>query len=186
MTTFKTPNGTQLPMLNLKGKDYLQVAHRLVWMREVMPKASIETSFIILEESHAICRAIIKDESGQLLATATKREDQKHFPDFMEKAETGAIGRALALCGFGTQFAPELDEGERVVDGPLTKKTNAPRDGVYRIPFGKYIDQTIEEAGLDNIFNYASWLHKSLAEKGEKPKPDVEEFFAQVKKARGA
>jgi hypothetical protein len=64
--------------------------------------------------------------------------------------------------------------------------SNASKSHEYRIPFGKYKGQTIAEAGLDECFNYASWLHKSLAEKGEKPKPDAEEFFAQVKKARGA
>ena len=31
---------------------------------------------------------------------------------------TGSIGRALAALGFGTQFAPEFDEGERIVDSP--------------------------------------------------------------------
>ena len=33
---------------------------------------------------------------------------------------TGAVGRALALCGFGTQFSPELDEtgGGRLADSP--------------------------------------------------------------------
>ena len=37
----------------------------------------------------------------------------------MEKAETGSIGRALALLGYGTQFcADELDEGDRIVDAP--------------------------------------------------------------------
>lgn len=58
--------------------------------------------------------------------------------------------------------------------------------GEYRIPFGKFKGQTIEEAGIDECYDYASWLHKSLAAKGEKPKPEAEEFFAQVKKARGA
>ncbi len=33
---------------------------------------------------------------------------------------TGSVGRALALCGFGTQFSPELDEvsGGRFADSP--------------------------------------------------------------------
>lgn len=31
---------------------------------------------------------------------------------------TGAIGRALAMCGYGTQFAPELEEGPRLADSP--------------------------------------------------------------------
>jgi hypothetical protein len=44
------------------------------------------------------------------------------FPEFMEKAETGALGRALALIGYGTQFcADDLDEGDRIVDSPVKK-----------------------------------------------------------------
>jgi hypothetical protein len=65
------------------------------------------------------------DETGMAIraATALKREDLSHFPDFLEKAETGSIGRALGMLGFGTQFAPEFDELEgrhepRVVDTP--------------------------------------------------------------------
>lgn len=46
-------------------------------------------------------------------------ETLEGFGDFIEKAETGAIGRALALVGFGTQFcADELDEGPRLADSP--------------------------------------------------------------------
>jgi hypothetical protein len=33
-------------------------------------------------------------------------EKAASFSDFLEKAETGAIGRALAALGYGTQFAP--------------------------------------------------------------------------------
>jgi hypothetical protein len=182
MTNFKTPKGTSLPMLSLKGKDYLQVAHRLVWMREEMPNASIETTFLKLEDNYAICRAVVKDGDSQLLATATKREDKTHFADFIEKAETGAIGRALALCGFGTQFAPELDEQDRIVDAPLPKK----HDGVFRFPFGKFEGKTIDEVGIDESFQYASWLHQDLAKKGKKPSPEIDLIFSEVKKARGA
>jgi hypothetical protein len=121
-TTFKTPKGTELPMLDLRGKPYLQVAHRLVWFREEHEDWGIETEFLTTSDSEqrAICSARIKDASGRIIATATKQEQARDFPDFIEKAETGAIGRALALCGYGTQFAPELDEGERIVDSPTT------------------------------------------------------------------
>jgi len=45
----------------------------------------------------------------------------------IEKAEAGAIGRALAFLGYGTQFAQELEtehtsEGAKVVDTPRTPK----------------------------------------------------------------
>lgn len=118
----KTPKGTELPILNLKGKDYLMVAHRLVWFREERPEWSIETEFKELTLEFAIAFAKIRDEQGRVIATAHKREDQKHFPDYTEKAETGAIGRALAYCGFGTQFAPELHEDERIVDAPIERR----------------------------------------------------------------
>lgn len=122
---FKTKNGTELPILNLKGKPYLQVAHRIQWFREEHPEGRIETNFLIpLTESSmiAVCKAKIFDGEGKLLAEATKREDMKHFQDFIEKCETGAIGRALALCGFGTQFAePDFDEvsSGRLADFPI-------------------------------------------------------------------
>ena len=54
-----------------------------------------------------------------------KSETMSDFRDYFEKAETKAIGRALAMLGYGTQFAPELDEAERVVDTPQPAKIAA-------------------------------------------------------------
>lgn len=121
MKTFKTPKGTELPLLDFRGKPYLQVAHRLVWFREERPDWSIETEIFRLENNAALGKASIKDASGKVVATGHKYEDVKGFGDFIEKAETGAIGRALALCGYGTQFAPEFDEGERLADAPIQR-----------------------------------------------------------------
>lgn len=39
----------------------------------------------------------------------------------MITGNTGAIGRALAMIGFGTQFAPEFDEEQRIVDSPVDR-----------------------------------------------------------------
>jgi len=118
-SSITTPKGTKLPLLDLRGKDYLQVAHRLVWFREEHPTWTIETEPLTIQPDHAIFHARVKDETGRTLATGTKHESKQGFFDFIEKAETGAIGRALALCGYGTQFAPEFDEGERIVDSPV-------------------------------------------------------------------
>lgn len=120
-----TAKGTVLPLLNLKGKDYLMVGYRMVWFREVHPLGMMETQIIQLNETTAIVKATISVPVGDgsrflKLAEATKREDAKHFPDFLEKAETGALGRALAISGFGTQFSlPEFEEGDRLADSPL-------------------------------------------------------------------
>jgi hypothetical protein len=57
-------------------------------------------------------------EGGQ--ATGYGTETQADFADFCERAETRALGRALAVLGFGTQLVgQDLTEGEHVVDAPV-------------------------------------------------------------------
>jgi hypothetical protein len=130
MKTVKTPKGTDLPLINLKGKDYLQVAHRLIWFNEVSSNFTINTELLLVTDDQTVARAQIQvlGPNGEVIkqASATKRETKKDFSDHTEKAETGAIGRALALMGYGTQFAiADLDEGDRLADSPVvnTKST---------------------------------------------------------------
>src|SRR5205085_9589284 len=128
--------------------DYLPVQWRLVWFRDVCPEGTIETEIVQLDldreteeevfawnsetrrsekvvkhaNGFAIFRATVKDGKGGM-ATGTKSEKAASFPDYIEKAETGAIGRALAALGYGTQFAPELNEEHRIVDAPVDRST---------------------------------------------------------------
>jgi hypothetical protein len=105
--------------------DYLPVAARLAWFRKDHPYWSIITKIVRLADKAVIMKAIIKDFTGQVIETARKRETEVGFPDYIEKAETGAIGRALAMCGYGTLQAPEFDEQDRLADAPVEKsKTN--------------------------------------------------------------
>lgn len=106
-------------LMDLKGKKYLQVMWRLVWFREDHPDWCIDTHLEQLSENHAVFAAKILDENGMQKASGYGSESMKDFRDFIEKAETKAIGRALAMLGYGTQFAPELDEGKRIVDSPV-------------------------------------------------------------------
>lgn len=109
-------------MMNLKGKEYLQVMWRLVWFREARPLWSIEPEIIEMDDKHAVFRAVIRDEAGAVKCIGHGSESQRDFGDFIEKAETKAVGRALAMLGYGTQFtASELDEGERIVDSPVAR-----------------------------------------------------------------
>lgn len=125
-------------MMKLQGKDYLPVAARLIWFREVHPDWCISTApvHLDLDKGIAVFSAIIANESGQQVAQGTKSETLKGFGDFIEKAETGAIGRALAMCGFGTQFAPELDEGERIVDTPQPPRPRAATEADVTADYG--------------------------------------------------
>jgi hypothetical protein len=137
MKEFTTPKGTTLPLLDMRGKPYLQVAHRLVWFREERPTWSIETEPMELTQTSTYFKATIRDAEGRLMATAHKFEDKQGFTDHREKAETGAVGRALALIGYGTQFcADDLNEGERDVDTPIEggRTTSATLPGPGSVP----------------------------------------------------
>jgi hypothetical protein len=144
--TLFNPNEHLIQIKNRSGSaDYLPVAWRLVWFREQCPEGTIHTEMIQLdldrettEEGYqwneqtrrsekvtkrangfCIFRASITDGKGGS-ATATKSEKAASFPDFIEKCESGSIGRALAMLGFGTQFTgDELAEEHRIVDAPV-------------------------------------------------------------------
>lgn len=103
------------------GSDYLEVKWRLVWLRDTHPDASIETELVSHQDQFAIFRARVSiPDRGT--ATGWGSEGYSDFRDYIEKAETKAIGRALAALGFGTQFCPDFDFGAgggRVVDSPI-------------------------------------------------------------------
>lgn len=147
MTTFNpTEHLLQLKHGNTTS-DYLPVQFRLIWFRQACPQGTIDTEEVFVDtdkemsveafvwnperrrnekiiktaNGYARFRAIICDGKGGR-ATATKSECRASFDDYVEKAETGAIGRALAMLGYGTQFVGcELDEGTRIVDSPVVR-----------------------------------------------------------------
>ena len=141
------PNEHVMQIKNKGGAaDYLPVQWRLVWFRSECPHGTIDTEEVEVDldremeeevfvwnnekrrsekvvkraKGYARFKATITDGKGGR-ATGTKSESAASFPDYIEKAETGAIGRALAALGYGTQFAPELSEAHRIVDSPVDR-----------------------------------------------------------------
>lgn len=157
------PFNPQEHLIQIKGhnglSDYLPVQWRLVWFRSVYPHGSVETEMLHFDPEHnveavndmwneekqqsermvkrskgiAIFKAIVKDGLGGI-GTGTKSETAANFPDFIEAAETGAIGRALASLGFGTQFAPELQEAHRIVDSPVARPSSSASESRRPVP----------------------------------------------------
>jgi hypothetical protein len=101
--------------------DYLPVAARIAWFRREHPLWSIMTKVEKWGDKAVVMKAVIKGMLGAVIATTRKKETEMGFPDYIEKAETGAIGRALAMCGYGTLQAPEFDEQDRLADAPVEK-----------------------------------------------------------------
>jgi hypothetical protein len=102
----------------LRGKggasDYLDVKWRLVWLRSEHPDAHIATEHVTITSDLAIFKAQVSIPGGGS-ATGYGSETARDFGDFIEKAETKALGRALIALGYGTQFAQEFGEDD-VVD----------------------------------------------------------------------
>lgn len=114
-------------LTKLKNKDYLEVKWRLVWLRDACPNAQITTSLVHLDmdKGVAVFKASVDDGNGGV-GEGHGSESVKDFGDYIEKAETKAIGRALAALGYGTQFAPEIEEGARIVDSPVASNNATP------------------------------------------------------------
>ncbi len=118
-------------LVQFKGRDYLNVQNRLIWFirdqRALTAMGLARTTYVLRTELVEIDRAqgwahfktYARDVLGNE-ATMYGSESVNDFPDYIEKASTKSLGRALLLLGYGTAFTGEIDEGERVVDAPLT------------------------------------------------------------------
>lgn len=91
------------------GGDYLDVKWRLLWLRKEHPDAELVTEMVEHDQQMAIFKATVTLPSGGK-ATGYGSETASDFPDFIEKAETKAIGRALNALGFGAQFGERGDD----------------------------------------------------------------------------
>ncbi|NWF65610.1 MAG: hypothetical protein HXY38_15040 [Chloroflexi bacterium] len=112
-------------LIKLQGKDYLPVYARIMWFRMANPDGVISTDLIQLDP--AVVRATITTAAGQIVATgygtAVDNRSAKWAGRAVEKAETAAIGRALAHAGYGTQFVEDDGDADYPADSPLDKTT---------------------------------------------------------------
>lgn len=88
-----------------KGKEYAEVNQRIKAFRMLHPLGLIKTELASLVDGVCVFRAEIFTEDGNLLGTGTAYEKEGssfiNKTSFIENCETSAVGRALAMCGFG-------------------------------------------------------------------------------------
>lgn len=95
--------------------DYLPVVKRVCWLRDEHPEADIAIHVIELTDARAVMHVRVSiPERGS--AEAIGSELKVAFSDYIEKAGTVALGRALAILGYGIDFADEFDEAKPEAD----------------------------------------------------------------------
>jgi hypothetical protein len=189
-------------LMNLKGKDYLNVQNRLIWFirdqRALIAAGLATTNYVVQNELVEMDREVgwahfktfVRDVLGNE-ATMYGSESVKDFPDFSEKAATKSLGRALLALGYGAGSAPELDEGERVVDSPVSRPnltrprpTNGmegqpvrrePVVAASAAPVGSEREQPATEQQMVSI--------RKLSVALGRPEPDSTLTFAQARQA---
>lgn len=124
-----------LRRIQVRGREveYLDVKWRLVWLRSEHPDAHVITELVSNEKSMAVFKAEVVLPSGGR-ATGYGSETQGDFPDYIEKAETKAIGRALAALGYGTQFALDFDIAAEPPGETAPEPRQAPESKSARAP----------------------------------------------------
>jgi len=106
-----------------ENHQYLDVKYRLLWFRQIYPEGFIQTTELEVTDKLARIEATVYDrdpqDGGKRLAVSRRQIFAADFRDYVEKAETQSVGRALAVAGFGTQFCDDLDEENTVADSPV-------------------------------------------------------------------
>lgn len=164
-------------IIKIGQKEYMPVNWRVVWFRDTFPQGHIDTEFLSVGEM-IVAKTIVTDNEGNFLASghATVRDasqrEQTWAGRIIEKAETAAIGRALANAGFGTQFTDE-DEGEYLADSPVDKgnqsskpapKSNPPTK-TEKVPTWQEQINAVIRPLYDNAFHHENALESALKSK---------------------
>jgi hypothetical protein len=107
---------------DIKGKAYAEVNQRIKAFRMVYPNGSIATELLSNENGVCVFKASVYDNEEDTLLLGTGHAYEKESSSFINKTsyiencETSAVGRALAMAGFGidTSIASAEEVGNAI------------------------------------------------------------------------
>ena len=142
----KSKNGQ---MINIHGKEYATVAHRIaIFRRNLGAKAKIETEVISIDKDTVVCKATIS-LSGNVIATGLAEEKRTasriNQTSALENCESSAVGRALAFCGITNDQIASAEEVSAAIEQQDKKIQTCLKDL-----------NSVSHAG-----NYKEWLSKN-------------------------
>lgn len=139
----KRVNAT-LQTINIKGKEYVDVATRLHAFLRLYPDWSTDTTveYFDPEKGIIITKTSIYDENGRLRASDIAMEEQKssiiNRTSYAENSSTSSLGRAIGRLGVGTEkticSADELNGALEAQD--VYKRMDAVKDEIIRMADG--------------------------------------------------
>lgn len=118
-----------------KGKktitQYAEVPQRIKAFRMVHPNGSITTEIVSLQNGVVVMKTTVKDENDKILSTglAYEKEGSTYVnkTSFIENCETSAVGRALAMCGYGIDAGlASYEEVQNAIENQ--KPNNQPKE----------------------------------------------------------
>lgn len=115
--------------------EYLEAKWAIAWLRSEYPRANLETEKVSIDPDpktgHAIFRTVVElvSPEGEVIGSATGwgSETPADFKDFIEKAETKSIRRALNHVGLSKEVAAPEIAASMGYDDPTGKQANGPQ-----------------------------------------------------------
>jgi len=114
----------------LQDKDYRLVAGRVLDFLRAHPDGSIITEMLFSDGERYIFKAtaISGGDNPRVMAIAhgeCLRSECRGKVTPLEKAETKAVGRVLALTGHGTHTLRDDEDGDQIADAPIAPKSKS-------------------------------------------------------------
>ncbi len=133
----------ELKTIDIKGKDYVDVAQRIKAFRKLYPEGTIETELLHMSDGIVTFKAIVKN-GDLILATGHAQEKESssfiNKTSYIENCETSAVGRALGMLGIGETSIASLEEVANAINnqGKVRSEININA----KLGFGKYANLT--------------------------------------------
>ena len=133
---------------DVKGKQYAEVNQRIKAFRMVYPEGTIDTCIISLENGVCVMKANVYN-GDKLLGTGHAYEKENstfiNKTSYIENCETSAVGRALAMCGFGIDTSIVSKEE---VENAIEQQDQEKKKREERLNLTKEINKLMKEKNV--------------------------------------